>query len=157
RKLGLQRLRFQMCDVALDARLLALDLNVGWLAREAGFGELLVISNELLIESALPHLEVFLLLKRSYFSVQAWKLLLQGLGFLSFGLLSRRESALLSIADLGQAGRIDGKARYIRKIYAFITVLLGQQAGPFCEKRRAANLQKANTFVHPEQIRTHAT
>ena len=63
REFRLQRFRFQALNTFLDARLLALDLNVGRLARKSRFGQLLVVRNQLLIEVTLSPLELTLLLE----------------------------------------------------------------------------------------------
>ena len=84
------------------------------------------------------------------------KLLLQSLAFLLLGLSFRNESALLSIADLGQASGIDGKPGHIREIYVIVTILLCEEAGALRQKRRTVDFQDSNAFVRLEQIPTRA-
>src|SRR5262249_27457361 len=61
-KLCLEPIRFETPDVPVDARLLALYLNVACLAREPAFVYLLVVSDALVIEAALLLFELRLTL-----------------------------------------------------------------------------------------------
>src|SRR5262245_30476945 len=123
-KFRLQGFRLETRDIAFDACLLAFDLDVGWLTRKAGLGQLLIVRDQLLIELPLSQLKIDLLLKRRNLGIQTWKLLLESFGFLLLGLSFLQECALLAVAHLGEAGRINGKTNHVRESDSIIAVLL---------------------------------